>query len=54
MTPEDAVRSLRELGRSTDIEDAHIQADKILRDFVVSLGYDAIADAFDNVPKWYA
>lgn len=37
----------------TDIEVAHIEADNVLYAALVILGYEDIADAWDDVPKWY-
>lgn len=37
----------------TDIEVAHIEADRVLYDILVALGYEDIAKAWDDVPKWY-
>lgn len=38
----------------TDIEEAHIKADYVLYDILVALGYEDIAEAWDEVPKWYS
>lgn len=35
-------------------EGAHIDADEILCKFLISLGYDKVAETFDNVRKWYS
>ena len=37
-----------------DPEVDHKRADEILCEFIRSLGYSEIADAFDEVEKWYA
>lgn len=37
-----------------DVEVAHGLADKALAQFVIDLGYAGVADAYLNVPKWYA
>ena len=37
-----------------DVETAHRQADDILVKFIRTLGYNQIADLFENIPKWYA
>lgn len=38
----------------TDVEVAHIKADYILYDILIALGYEDIAEAWDDVPKWYS
>lgn len=37
----------------TDLEAAHSEADGVLYDVLVTLGYEDIAEAWDDVPKWY-
>ena len=37
----------------TDLEAAHSEADGVLYDVLVALGYEDIAEAWDDVPKWY-
>lgn len=37
-----------------DIEDAHIEADKILCDILDMLGFDDIVEAYNSIEKWYA
>lgn len=38
---------------SDDTEVAHIEADSVLYDILIALGYKDIAEAWDEVPKWY-
>ena len=45
---------LKEAAQRTDIEEAHIKADYILYDILVALDYEDIAEAWDDVPKWYS
>jgi predicted GNAT family N-acyltransferase len=45
---------LRKMKDARDPEMAHIEADEMLVKFVRELGFDEIADAFDDVPKWYS
>lgn len=47
----DELRSLKGAG---DIELAHSRADELIINFIKKLGYDTMADAWDDVPKWYA
>lgn len=59
MTEEQRAKFLAELkdcatAHGTDIEAAHIKADGILYDALVALGYQDIADAWDDVAKWYS
>lgn len=35
-------------------EQAHIEADSVLMQFLTDLGYADVAAEFDKVPKWYA
>lgn len=37
-----------------DTEGNHIDADSILCDILLLLGYDDIVSAYDKIPKWYA
>lgn len=37
-----------------DIEKEHIQADEILCDFLLHLGYKELVDEFQKIWKWYA
>lgn len=48
------ISELRAMKDSMDVEGAHNRADKLLVEFVRSLGHHEIADAFAAVPKWYA
>jgi hypothetical protein len=45
---------LQELDEAYDVEKAHVEADEILCEFLLLLGWDDIVEAFQNVPKWYA
>ena len=38
----------------TDIEIAHIEADKILCELLLMLGWKDVVEAWERVPKWYA
>lgn len=48
----DALWTLAEKGE--DPEADHSDADKLLLIFLRSLGFNEIADAFEEVDKWYA
>jgi hypothetical protein len=54
-----AVKDLKALQQrvdfgSMDEEVSHIKADGILCDLLRKLGHDVVADAFEEVDKWYA
>jgi hypothetical protein len=40
-------------GYGKDFEVAHIEADRVLCDILVALGYEDIVEAWDDVCKWY-
>jgi hypothetical protein len=44
---------LKELPTEAD-EENHVEADAILVDFVRELGFTEIAEAYENIGKWYA
>ena len=50
----EAIAKLLLLYKSTDLEDAHVQADGILCDLLAQLGYIDVVDAYERIPKWYA
>jgi hypothetical protein len=55
MTPERALAELRALkAKDRDEESGHIRADDILVELLKALGYTEVAEAFDDLPKWYA
>lgn len=37
-----------------DYESGHIEADKVLIDFISNLGYESIVEAWSEVEKWYS
>ena len=51
-----ALKEMKKLEKEEecDIENAHIEADNILKNIVKHLGYIELADSYDNVGKWYA
>ena len=51
MTKAELIEKLKKLSEMRDSEQAHIDADKLLLDFI---GDPEIKDAFDDIPKWYA
>lgn len=54
MNSEEALFKLKQLQQLNDTEASHIAADKILCDFLISLGYSHIVEEFNKVDKWYA
>ena len=48
-----ALQLLKELPTEAD-EENHVEADAILVDFVRQLGFTEIAEAYENIGKWYA
>lgn len=54
MTREQALTELVELGKSGDIEAAHIDADDILCKLLSDLGYEDVIHLYHKVSKWYA
>lgn len=53
-TREDALNDLAKLARSNDTEGAHIDADDILCELLLELGYNDVVEAYNLVDKWYA
>lgn len=49
-----ALEALRECNANGDIEMAHMNADAALCAFLRELGHDDVAEAFEEVEKWYA
>jgi len=54
MDKEEVIKKLKKLVDNDDQEMAHVEADQILMDFLVSLGYEDIVNAYDEIGKWYA
>lgn len=40
--------------RDRDIEGAHGDADDAIMEFLRALGHSDVAEAFENIEKWYA
>jgi hypothetical protein len=45
------VTKMHRLEDQYDTETAHVKADKLISSFVRELGYDELADAFDDIEK---
>lgn len=55
MTREEAIARLHAAeSQSSDAEGAHNLADAVLCEFLQSLGYADVVEAWIEVPKWYA
>ena len=44
----------KQVAGAIDVEAHHMEADDILTAFLRHLGYREVADAFDDIRKWYA
>ena len=49
-----AIQRLKSLANYIDIEEAHVEADTVLCEFIDTLGFHAVTEAYRKVPKWYA
>lgn len=54
MTKDEALLKLHEAKNNPDTELAHCDADDVLCELLVELGYGDVVDAFHQVKKWYA
>lgn len=54
MTKQEAIEELKELAGCGDAEIAHDEADKVLCEYLKSIGEHEIVAAFNAVDKWYA
>lgn len=48
------INKLKALAKSGDPEAAHGDADKILCELLIMLGYKEVVDAYAEIEKWYA
>lgn len=53
MTKEEAIAKLKAIDND-DPEMGHLEGDKILCEFLVSLGYKEVVDAWEELDKWYS
>ena len=53
MTREEALAKLRAI-KGWDVERAHAEADDILCELLIALGYSDVVLAYNAVEKWYA
>jgi hypothetical protein len=54
MTREQAIEKLVECQQNRDTENAHLDADKVLCEMLISLGFKDVVNAWEPVHKWYA
>lgn len=54
MTREGALLGLYKCKQSNDIEASHVDADDILCELLIELGYNDVVSAYNKVPKWFA
>lgn len=54
MTREEAIEKLKHCQKSGDTECAHSDADDVLCELLVSLGYEDVIAEYALVDKWYA
>jgi hypothetical protein len=50
----EALSQLEALREYRDVEMAHREADDVLLELLERLGYEDVAEAFREVPRWYA
>jgi len=48
------LNSLKAIQHDSDTEKAHIEADKLLCEFIEALGYHSVVEEWRLVDKWYA
>jgi hypothetical protein len=54
MTKEEAIVELAVLKYHDDTEVAHLHADEVLCQLLISLGYKDVVTAYHDIGKWYA
>lgn len=54
MNREEAIKKLVEIQEWHDTELAHIAADNVLCDLLVSLGCEQVVTEFNKIDMWYA
>lgn len=53
MTREEALEKLKGIAASDSTEIAHIYADDVLLELLVSLGYEDVVAEWKKIDKWY-
>lgn len=56
MTREEAILELQRIKKDFDgdVEGQGSMADQVINEFLLSLGYEDVVAAWDDVPRWYA
>lgn len=54
MTVKQALKELKKLQKSDDPEERHAQADQILCELLIELGYWRVVNEYDKILKYYA
>jgi len=54
MTRDDYLDEMQQCINNSDTEEAHIDADRILCNLLVQLGYGDVVDLWYEVEKWYS
>lgn len=53
-TEDYAINELKKCIKKGASEDSHIDADDILCEFLITLGYKKLVSYYKEVPKWYS
>jgi hypothetical protein len=53
MKEKEVIEYLKQQQENSDTEDSHINADNILCEFLIELGFERIVEEFEKVNKWY-
>ena len=54
MTPKEFEEKMKEISERDDIEVRHSSGDILMAKVLISLGYEAGVEIFENMEKWYA
>ncbi|WP_428945255.1 hypothetical protein ACQK5W_04025 [Pantoea sp. FN060301] len=54
MSRDEAINKLKVLQNLSDIEVAHANADDVICDLLISLGYEDVIFEYEKIDKWYA
>lgn len=54
MTKEEAIQQLKIIQVNNDTENAHILADDVLCELLISLGFKDVMEEYNKIYKWYA
>jgi hypothetical protein len=54
ISPEEALRRMKEIWATADTEMAHVYADELMLTILRQSGFAEVAEEFENQGKWYA